>query len=75
MAQNPSPPPLPGTSRPLRKLNPSPSGVGIGAEYMNSIIGRIEELILIAEAQKPVAGNNIQINFTDKGAVINAVTQ
>lgn len=75
MAQNPSPPPLPGTSRPLRKLNPTPSGVGIGAEYINSIIGRIEDLVLIAQAQKPVSGNNIQINFTAQGAVINAVTQ
>jgi hypothetical protein len=62
-------------SRPLRKLNPTPAGVGIGAEYINSIIDRIEDLVLTAQSQKPVAGNNIQINFTDKGAVINAVTQ
>jgi len=62
-------------SRPLRKINPTPSGVGIGAEYINSIIDRIEDLVLTAQSQKPVAGNNIQINFTDKGAVINAVTQ
>jgi hypothetical protein len=62
-------------SRPLRKINPTPSGVGIGAEYINSIIDRIEDLVLTVQSQKPVAGNNIQINFTDKGAVINAVTQ
>ena len=62
-------------SRPLRKINPTPAGVGIGAEYINSIIDRIEDLILTAQSQKPVAGNNIQINYTDKGAVINVVTQ
>ena len=62
-------------SRPLRKLNPTPAGVGIGTEYINSIIDRIEDLVLTAQSQKPVAGNNIQINYTDKGAVINVVTQ
>jgi hypothetical protein len=63
------------TSKPLRKINPTPSGVGIGAEYINSIIARIEDLVLTAQLQKPVAGNNIQINYTDKGAVINAITE
>jgi len=62
-------------SRPLRKINPTPSGVGIGAEYINSIIDRIEDLVLTVQSQKPVAGNNIQINYTDKGAVINAITE
>ena len=62
-------------SRPLRKINPTPTGVGIGAEYINSIIDRIEYLVLTAQSQKPIAGNNITINYTDKGAVINAVTQ
>jgi len=62
-------------SRPLRKINPTPSGVGIGAEYINSIIDRIEDLVLTVQSQKPVAGNNIQINYTDKGAVINAVVE
>jgi hypothetical protein len=62
-------------SRPLRKINPTPSGVGIGAEYINSIIDRIENLVLTVQSQKPVAGNNIQINYTDKGAVINAVVE
>ena len=62
-------------SRPLRKINPTPTGVGIGAEYINSIIDRIEDLVLTAQSQKPVAGNNIQINYTDKGAVINAITE
>ena len=69
-------PPLPqAVSRPLRKINPTPSGVGIGAEYINSIIDRIEDLVLTVQSQKPVAGNNIQINYTDKGAVINAITE
>jgi spore germination protein GerM len=49
--------------------------VGIGAEYINSIIDRIEDLVLTVQSQKPVAGNNIQINYTDKGAVINAVVE
>jgi hypothetical protein len=62
-------------SRPLRKINPTPAGVGIGAEYINSIIDRIEDLVLTVQSQKPVAGNNIQINYTDKGAVINIATQ
>lgn len=62
-------------SRPLRKINPTPAGVGIGAEYINSIIDRIEDLVLTAQSQKPIAGDNITINYTDKGAVINAVTQ
>jgi hypothetical protein len=62
-------------SRPLRKINPTPAGVGIGVEYINSIIDRIEDLVLTAQSQKPIAGDNITINYTDKGAVINAVTQ
>jgi hypothetical protein len=75
MAQNPSPPPLPGTSRPLRIIKPTPSGVGISVEFINSIIGRIEDLVAIAQSQKPIAGNNVTVNFTTDGAVINAVTQ
>jgi hypothetical protein len=75
MAENPSPPRLPGNSQPLRPIRPTPDGVGISAEYMNSIIERIEDLVQVAQSQKPIAGNNIQINFTAQGAVINAVTQ
>jgi len=56
----------------LRRINPTPQGVGISAEYINSIIERIEDLVQAAETQKPIAGNNIQINFTAQGAVINA---
>ena len=56
----------------LRHINPTPQGVGISAEYINSIIDRIEDLVQAAETQKPIAGNNIQINFTAQGAVINA---
>jgi hypothetical protein len=59
----------------LRRINPTPQGVGISAEYINSIIDRIEDLVQAAETQKPIAGNNIQINFTAQGAVINATVQ
>jgi hypothetical protein len=75
MPENPSPPKLPGKSQPLRTIRETPSGVGISSDYINSIIDRIEDLVLVAQNQKPVAGNNIQINFTAQGAVINAVTQ
>jgi hypothetical protein len=75
MAENPSPPRLPGNSQPLRPIRPTPDGVGISAEYMNSIIERIEDLVLVAQSQKPIAGNNVTVNFTARGAVINAVTQ
>jgi hypothetical protein len=75
MAENPSPPKLPGNTQPLRTIRPTPEGVGISAEYINSIIERIEDLVLVAQSQKPVAGNNVTVNFTAQGAVINAVTQ
>jgi hypothetical protein len=57
----------------LRPINPTPEGVGISAEYINSIIDRIEDLVQAAEIQKPIAGNNITIQYTSVGAVINAV--
>lgn len=75
MAENPSPPKLSGKSQPLRTIRIAPNGVGISVEYINNIIDRIEDLVLIAQSQKPVAGNNITVNFTSQGAVINAVTQ
>lgn len=75
MAENPSPPKLPGKSQPLRTIRATPDGVGISSDYINSIIDRIEDLVQVAQSQKPIAGNNIQINFTAQGAVINAVTQ
>jgi hypothetical protein len=75
MAENPSPPKLPGKSQPLRTIRPTPDGVGISTDYINSIIDRIEDLVLVAQSQKPVAGNNITVNFTPQGAVINAVTK
>lgn len=75
MAENPSPPKLPGKSQPLRTIREAPGGVGISSDYINSIIDRIEDLVQVAQNQKPVPGNNIQINFTAQGAVINAVTQ
>jgi hypothetical protein len=54
----------------LRPINPSAQGVGISAEYINSIIERIEDLVQAAESQKPIAGNNIAISYTSTGAVI-----
>jgi hypothetical protein len=75
MAQNPSPPILVGKSKPLRTIRATPNGVGISADYINTIIDRIEDLMLVAQSQKPVAGNNVTVNFTPQGAVINAVTQ
>jgi hypothetical protein len=73
MAENPSPPKLPGKSQPLRTIRETPNGVGISSDYINSIIDRIEDLVQVAQNQKPIAGNNIQINFTAQGAVINAI--
>lgn len=75
MAENPSPPKLPGKSQPLRTIRATPDGVGISSDYINSIIDRIEDLVLVAQSQKPVAGNNIRVDFTQQGAVITAVTQ
>ena len=75
MAENPSPPKLSGKSQPLRTIRTSPNGVGISSDYINTIIDRIEDLVLVAKNQKPIAGNNITVNFTSQGAVINAVTQ
>lgn len=54
----------------LRPINPTPEGVGISAEYINSIIDRIEDLVQVAESQKPIAGEGININYTPRGAVI-----
>lgn len=75
MAENPSPPKLPGKSQPLRTIRAPPDGVGISVDYINTIIDRIEDLVQVAQNQKPIAGNNITVNFTSQGAVINAVTQ
>jgi len=60
-------------TQPLRLLNPPADGVGITAEYVNDIIERIEDLVRTAEEQRPIAGNNIQINYTAEGAVINSI--
>ena len=56
----------------LRPINPTPEGVGISAEYINSIIDRIEDLVQVAQTQKPIAGNNITIQYTSVGAVISS---
>jgi hypothetical protein len=61
-------------TKPLRIIPESPAGVGISSEYINSIINRIEDLVRTAEEQRPIAGDNIDISYTSKGAVINAVT-
>lgn len=59
---------------PLRPLRETPAGVALSAEFFNDIINRIEDLVLQAQLQKPIAGNNVQIDYTGNGAVINAVT-
>lgn len=41
---------------------------------MNALVDRVEDLVLEAELNKPIAGNNIEIDYTSRGAVINAVT-
>jgi len=61
-------------TKPLRIIPQSPVGVGISSEYINSIISRIEDLVKTEEEQKPIAGDNINIDYTSRGAVINAVT-
>lgn len=59
----------------LNIINATPDGVGLSLNVMNQIIDRIEDLVLEAELNKPLAGTNIQIDYTSSGAVINAVTQ
>jgi len=61
--------------RPLRPVRPEANGAGIGVEFVNDIIQRIEDLVIIAQQQKPIAGENIVIQYTPRGAIINAVTQ
>ena len=56
----------------LRPINPTPQGVGISAEYINSIIERIEDLVQVAESQKPIAGDGINVQYTASGAVISS---
>jgi hypothetical protein len=60
-------------TKPLRPVQATADGVGISVEYMNEIINRIEDLVETANAQKPVAGNNVKISYLNTGAVINAV--
>ena len=50
-------------TKPLRIIPQSPVGVGISSEYINSIISRIEDLVKTAEEQKPIAGDNINIDY------------
>lgn len=58
----------------LEVINAGPEGVGLSVDFMNSIINRVEDLVKTAEEQRPIAGDNIEIAYTSKGAVINAVT-
>ena len=60
-------------TKPLRTIQTTADGIGISVEYMNEIINRIEDLVETANAQKPVAGNNVKISYLNTGAVINAV--
>jgi hypothetical protein len=59
-------------TNPLRPIRATADGVGISVEYINEVISRIEDLVETAQRQKPIAGNNIAVNFTGDGAVINA---
>jgi hypothetical protein len=61
-------------TKPLRPIQATAEGIGISVEYMNEIINRIEDLVETANAQKPVAGNNVKISYLNSGAVINAET-
>jgi hypothetical protein len=49
MAENPSLNEPPGKTQPLRPIRPLPNGVGISVEFMNDIINRVEDLVLIAQ--------------------------
>ena len=57
-------------TKPLRIIPESPAGVGISSEFMNSIIDRVEDLIQQVELNKPIAGEGIQISYTNRGAII-----
>lgn len=57
-------------TNPLRPIRATADGVGISVEYINEVITRIEDLVETAQRQKPIAGNNIQVNFTENGSVI-----
>ena len=46
--------------------------MALSAEFFNDIINRVEDLVLQAQLQKPIAGDNIQIDYTPNGAVINS---
>jgi hypothetical protein len=59
----------------LRPINPTPEGVGISAEFINDIINRIEDLVQVAESQKPIAGDGIAIQYTATGAVISTESE
>ena len=59
-------------TNPLRPIRATADGVGISVEYINEVITRIEDLVETAQRQKPIPGNNIEVNFTSDGAVIKA---
>jgi hypothetical protein len=58
-------------TKPLKIILSNADGVGISSEYMNDIIIRIEDLVLEAQSIRPIAGENVQIQYTNNGAVIN----
>lgn len=62
-------------TKPLRTIQVPADGAGISVEFINEIINRIEDLVQVANLQKPVAGNNIKISYLEKGALIQAVTE
>lgn len=54
----------------LRLVRPGAKGVGISVEFINDIIERVEDLVKTAEEQKPIAGEGIQVEYTNEGSVI-----
>lgn len=54
----------------LEVINAGPEGVGLSVDFMNSIINRVEDLIQQVELNRPIAGEGIQISYTQKGAII-----
>lgn len=60
--------------RPLRQIRPSADGVGIGVEFVNDVIKRIEELVIVAQGQRLIAGQNVSVQRTPDGTIINVVS-
>ena len=57
-------------TNPLRTIKSSSDGYAMSLSVINQIIERIEDLVQQAESQRPIAGENIQINYEKDGSVI-----